>query len=81
MGLARQLKDEIDDCPPIVVLVGRPQDAWLASWSRADAVISQPLDPIDRGRSVVAEQLRRAPPASPSSGELGPSRPAAGGVT
>jgi hypothetical protein len=58
MGLARQFKYEIDDCPPIVVLVARPQDGWLASWSLADGVISQPLDPVTAAQ-VVAEQLRR----------------------
>jgi len=58
MGLARQFKYEIDDCPPIVVLIARPQDAWLASWSLADAVIHQPLDPIEAAE-VVAEQIRR----------------------
>jgi DNA-binding response OmpR family regulator len=58
MGLARQFKYEIDDCPPIVVLVARRQDGWLASWSLADAVISQPLDPVDAA-AVVAEQMRR----------------------
>ncbi|MRH90597.1 hypothetical protein GFY24_24680 [Nocardia sp. SYP-A9097] len=46
LGLAKQLKDEIADCPPIVVLTGRPDDAWLANWSRADAAVSHPLDPI-----------------------------------
>ena len=45
MGLCRQLKDEIYSCPPILVLTGRPQDAWLATWSRADAVVPRPLDP------------------------------------
>ena len=58
MGLARQFKYEIDDCPPIVVLIARPQDGWLASWSLADAVINTPLDPIEAA-AVVAEQLRR----------------------
>ena len=33
-GSRRQLKDEIYRCPPILVLTGRPQDAWLASWSQ-----------------------------------------------
>ncbi len=33
MGIARQLKDEIYQCPPILVLIGRPQDGWLATWS------------------------------------------------
>ena len=58
MGLARQFKYEIDDCPPIVVLIARPQDAWLASWSLSDAVIHMPLDPIEAAE-VVAEQIRR----------------------
>jgi DNA-binding response OmpR family regulator len=58
MGLARQFKYEIDDCPPLVVLIARPQDAWLASWSLADAVIHMPLDPIEAAE-VVAEQIRR----------------------
>ncbi|QLY28417.1 response regulator transcription factor [Nocardia huaxiensis] len=46
LGLAKQLKDEISDCPPIVVLTGRPDDAWLANWSRAEAAVSHPIDPI-----------------------------------
>ena len=58
MGLARQFKYELDDCPPVIVLIARPQDAWLASWSLADAVIHTPLDPIEAA-SVVAEQIRR----------------------
>ena len=33
IGIAKQMKDEIASCPPIVVLTGRPQDAWLATWS------------------------------------------------
>lgn len=52
MGLCRQLKDEIYHCPPILLLVGRPQDAWLATWSRADGVTSHPLDAIALARSV-----------------------------
>lgn len=45
MGLCRQLKDEIFNCPPILVLVGRADDRWLATWSRADAVVAHPIDP------------------------------------
>ncbi|HVE74746.1 MAG TPA: hypothetical protein VNA30_06665 [Mycobacteriales bacterium] len=44
MGLARQLKDEIDDCPPTLLLIARRDDAWLAKWSLADAVVPFPLD-------------------------------------
>jgi DNA-binding response OmpR family regulator len=46
MGLARQLKDEIYRCPPLLVLTGRAQDGWLATWARADAVVSHPIDPV-----------------------------------
>ena len=53
MGIAKQLKDEIDDCPPIVVLVGRRDDAWLAKWSRAEAAVSLPVDPIQLADAVV----------------------------
>lgn len=45
MGVCRQLKDEVYRCPPVLLLMGRPQDAWLATWSRADAAVTHPLDP------------------------------------
>jgi DNA-binding response OmpR family regulator len=53
MGIAKQLKDELAACPPIVVLTGRPDDAWLAAWSRAEASVSHPIDPIVLGRTVL----------------------------
>lgn len=46
MGVAKQLKDEIEHCPPLVVLTGRPDDRWLADWSGAEAAVSQPIDPF-----------------------------------
>lgn len=52
MGVCRQLKDEIYKAPPILVVVGRPQDAWLATWSRADAVVSHPIDPMELAVTV-----------------------------
>ena len=58
MGIARQLKDEIYQCPPILVLIGRPQDGWLATWSRADAVVSHPLDPRTLAKAA-ADLLKR----------------------
>lgn len=57
MGIAKQLKDEIFRCPPIVVLTGRPQDAWLATWSRAEAAVPHPIDPL-RLAEVVTALLR-----------------------
>lgn len=53
MGLAKQLKDEIAECPPIVVLTGRRDDAWLAKWSRAEAAVALPVDPIQLADAVV----------------------------
>jgi len=46
LGLCRQLKSEIFSCPPVLVLIGRPQDGWLAAWSQADLAVPHPLDPI-----------------------------------
>ena len=59
MGIAKQLKDELSTCPPILVLTGRPDDAWLANWSRAEAAVPHPLDPIVLGRTVLG--LLRTP--------------------
>jgi DNA-binding response OmpR family regulator len=57
MGLCRQLKDEILRCPPILVLIGRADDAWLATWSRADGAVPHPVDPV-RLPAAVAKLLR-----------------------
>lgn len=65
MGIARQLKDEIYRCPPILVLTGRVQDNWLATWSRADAAVPHPLDPIELAETVV-RLLRSRLPANPA---------------
>lgn len=46
LGLCRQLKNEIFNCPPVLVLTGRPQDGWLAAWSQADLAVPHPLDPF-----------------------------------
>lgn len=58
IGLGRQLKDEVANCPPILLLTGRRDDAWLATWSRADGVLPHPVDPI-RLPDAVARLLRR----------------------
>jgi DNA-binding response OmpR family regulator len=62
MGVCRQLKDEIYECPPVLVLIGRPQDGWLATWSRADAVTTHPLDPIAVADAVASLMRRRVLP-------------------
>ena len=66
MGVCRQLKDEIYRCPPIIVLIARPQDGWLATWSRADAVAEQPVNPMALA-GTAAELLRRRVGVVPAS--------------
>lgn len=60
LGICRQLKEEIEDCPPVLVLIERRDDAWLAAWSRADAVLPQPVDPIRLAEAVAELQRQRA---------------------
>ncbi len=57
MGIARQIKDEIFHAPPVIVLTAREQDAWLATWSRAEAAVPQPIDPL-RMADVFCEVAR-----------------------
>ncbi|MGA9101121.1 hypothetical protein [Aeromicrobium sp.] len=53
LGIARQMKDEIYQAPPVLVLTGRPQDAWLATWSRAEAALPHPIDPLRLAETVI----------------------------
>ena len=46
IGLCRQLKDELDEAPPVLLLVGRRDDAWLATWSRAEGITPHPIDAV-----------------------------------
>lgn len=57
MGLAKQIRDEYDPCPPLLVLIARTADRWLADWSRADATASLPVDPVELG-SVMSTLIR-----------------------
>jgi DNA-binding response OmpR family regulator len=58
MGLARQMKDELPDCPPALVLIARADDRWLATWSQADAIVPHPIDAPEL-TDALAELLRR----------------------
>jgi DNA-binding response OmpR family regulator len=53
MGLGRQLKAELDGPPPVLLLLGRRDDAWLATWSRAEAVTAHPIDAVRITEAVV----------------------------
>jgi len=57
IGVCRQLKDEIFRCPPVLVLLGRREDRWLAASADPDAVVAAPLDPLELA-DTVARLLR-----------------------
>jgi DNA-binding response OmpR family regulator len=61
IGLSRQLKNELAVCPPILLLIGRRDDRWLAHWSQTDAAVPHPIDAIELAE-VTAELLRRTAP-------------------
>ena len=63
MGIARQLKDEVFNCPPVLLITGRREDAWLAAWSRAEASVIHPIDPFTLANTV-ADLLRTKTAAS-----------------
>jgi DNA-binding response OmpR family regulator len=63
LGVARQLKDEVFNCPPVLVITGRQEDAWLAAWSMAEASVIHPIDPFTLAKTV-AQLLRGAAPVS-----------------
>ena len=73
MGVSRQAKDEIYNCPPVLLIIARADDGWLATWSKADAVVSHPIDPVALARELAALMRARsggaALPAAPSATE------------
>lgn len=76
MGICREAKNSVFRCPPILVLIARSQDAWLANWSQADAVVSYPLDPVTVANAATVLLRKRLgtavePPAR-AAGELPP---------
>ena len=57
MGMARQLKDEVFNCPPVLVITGRKEDKWLAAWSLSEASVVHPIDPFTLAKTA-ADLLR-----------------------
>ncbi len=45
-GVARDVKASPEVACPVVVVLERPQDDWLARWSGADALVNRPIDPF-----------------------------------
>jgi DNA-binding response OmpR family regulator len=60
LGIARQLRDEVAQCPPIAVVIARAADRWLAAFAKVDATLVHPLDPVTTGRTVAALLRERA---------------------
>lgn len=54
MSVARQLKDEVFNCPPVLLIIGRVHDAWLATWSKAEDWLSHPIDPFTMAEKSAA---------------------------
>jgi DNA-binding response OmpR family regulator len=67
-SLARDLRGAVEPYRgPIVIVLERKHDAWLARWSGADAWMVRPVDPFELAdRLVELIQASRARPAAPS---------------
>lgn len=71
MSLAREVKHRHKmgvDTPPIVLLIARDEDRWLANWSQADAYVTKPVDHFDLLEVVEALVEGRPVPALPGVG-------------
>ena len=45
-GITRDIKASPETACPVIVVLERPQDEWLARWSGADALVNRPIDPF-----------------------------------
>jgi DNA-binding response OmpR family regulator len=52
VGLVREMRNELDWQPVVLLLLARQQDAWLGAWSGADAALLQPVDPFELTAAV-----------------------------
>ena len=68
LSIARQLKDERDDAPPVCVVLARSADRWLAAFAEVEATLMHPMDPVQTGQAVAALLRERASGALPSAG-------------
>ena len=67
LGIARQVKDELPDPPPTIVVIARAADRWLAAYARVDATLTHPLDPVTTAATVtdlLRARLDRVPAVS-----------------
>lgn len=59
------------DVPPMLLLIARPQDDYLAKWAQAEAWILKPIDPFDLAAVVEALADGEPVPALPGVSVLG----------
>lgn len=72
LGICRTIKEEVYDAPPVLVILGRPQDDWLAAWSQADGIAMHPVDPIAIARAVERVLRATVPSTADSATDLAP---------
>jgi DNA-binding response OmpR family regulator len=65
---ARVRRDMGQETPPVLLVLARPQDAWLSDWSQADAYMVRPIDPFDLAEAAEALIEARPLPALPGVG-------------
>ncbi|GIG62238.1 hypothetical protein Lfu02_66100 [Longispora fulva] len=58
LGIARQVKDDYTDSPPVLLVIARAADRWLASYANVEATILHPIDPMETA-GIVADLLRK----------------------
>jgi CheY-like chemotaxis protein len=60
-AVAKDLRGQQQPFPGVIVIVlARPQDAWLARWAGADAWLTRPVDPFTLDETVTSLIERRA---------------------
>ncbi len=60
IGISRQIHQEAELVPPVVVVVRRADDRWLATWAGADEILVHPLDPVTAADCIAGLLRRRA---------------------
>jgi DNA-binding response OmpR family regulator len=60
IGISRQIHQEAEVVPPVVIVVRRADDRWLATWAGADEILVHPLDPVTAADCIAGLLRRRA---------------------
>jgi len=60
LGIARQVKDEVPDPPPVCVVIARAADRWLAAYARVEATLMHPMDPVQTANTIASLIRTRA---------------------